>query len=67
MCRSGGLEYLNMYPETKKWVRQCVACQVHGYDPDMPNEARGARNIRAYFPPIKFNDIDLCDQYSEHM
>ena len=67
MYRSGGLEYLKMYPEMKKWVKQCVACQIHGYDPNMPNDARGARNIKAYFPPIEFSDIGLCDQCNEHV
>ena len=57
-----GNVYLTMYPELRKWVAQCVACQMQGHDPDMPDEAKGARNLRRYFPPLKLNDIGLCEQ-----
>ena len=56
-----------MYPELKKWVKQCVACQTHGYDPDMPDEAKGARNIRGYFRPMKVNDLGFCEECEKYI
>ena len=51
-----------MYPSFRRWINQCVACQRQGYDPKMPDEARGARNIRRYFPPLAVNSQRLCEQ-----
>ena len=50
-----GNDYLTMYPELRKWINQCVACQREGYEPSMPDDARGARNLKRYFPALSAN------------
>ena len=57
-----GNDYLTMYPELRRWINQCVACQSEGFEPTMPDEARGARNLRRYFPPLSTNELQLCEQ-----
>jgi len=57
-----GNDYLTMYPELRKWINQCVACQREGHEPSMPDDARGARNLKRYFPALSVNDLQLCDQ-----
>ena len=60
--RWDGNHYLTQYPELRRWMRQCVACQRQGVDPTMPDEAKGAGNLRRYFPELTVNEIGLCEQ-----
>jgi hypothetical protein len=62
-----GLEFLTMYPETRKWVKQCIACQSYGYNPEMPETANYYRNVKMYFPPMKVNDIGVCEQCEKNL
>ena len=66
MPRNGEV-YLKMYPEMRKWIRQCISCQNYGYLPNMPDEARGARNLKKYFRPFDVNDLGICDQCQKHI
>jgi hypothetical protein len=64
-----GEEYLRMYPQLKKWINQCSACQDIGYKPELPLElstysgekSAAAKNIREFFKPLPLNEIGLCD------
>jgi hypothetical protein len=31
-------KYLKQYPETQKWINQCLICQGFGYKPEIPDE-----------------------------
>lgn len=64
-----GEEYLKMYPQLKKWINQCVACQDIGYKPELPLElstwggetSAAAQNLRKFFKPLQVNEVGLCD------
>jgi len=58
-----GKSYLQIYPELRKWINQCVACQREGYKPNMPEDifpGVAAENIRKYFRELELNEIGLC-------
>ena len=54
-----GDDYLTMYPDLRRWINQCVACQSQGYKPSMPDEHT---NLRKYFQPLSLNEAGLCEQ-----
>lgn len=64
-----GEEYLIMYPQLRKWINQCVACQDIGYKPELPFElstygnetSAAAKNLRKYFKPLALNESGLCE------
>jgi len=61
--KNEGSLYLEMYPELRKWINQCVACQREGYKPDMPEDIYpgvAAQNIRKYFKELELNKTGLC-------
>ena len=63
--RNDGLLYLRDYPQLRKWMNQCVACQRLGYKPEMPDEITpgfGAKNLRRYFAELEVNEVGLCSQ-----
>jgi hypothetical protein len=60
-----GLLYLRTYPQLRKWVNQCVACQRLGYKPEMPEQITpgvAAKTIRRFFPEMEVNNVGLCEQ-----
>jgi hypothetical protein len=76
-----GEEYIRSCPELGRWIKQCVQCQVRGYDPNMPDEvgfvssywkAKGwknthtARYIRKYFKSLALDDCGLCEVCSRN-
>ena len=65
-----GLLYLQDYPQLRKWINQCVACQQVGSKPELPDSIGvgvAARNLRRYFRPLLLNEIGLCEQCSNAM
>lgn len=60
-----GLVYLDMYPQLRKWINQCVACQRLGYTPQLPEKHVAAKNLRSFFPELLLNEQSLCDQCAD--
>lgn len=57
---SEGEVYLEMYPYLRrKWMNQCVACQIIGYKPELPLEEW--LNLSKYFNSLSLNHIGLCE------
>ncbi|MFD4815096.1 hypothetical protein [Peribacillus butanolivorans] len=58
-----------MYPELRKWINQCDACNDIGYKPEVPLElstyggetSAVAKNLRKFFKELPLNEIGLCD------
>ena len=51
-----------MYPDIeKRWVNRCVACGSIGYRPEMPDTARGARQLKRELRPLPLNALGFCD------
>lgn len=62
---SEGDQYLEMYPELRRWIKQCVACGMTGYLPEMPSRIGGTHanyHIRRLFPRLKVDETGLCEQ-----
>ena len=62
-------QYLNDYPEVRRWLNECMVCHTLGYKPEMPETiypGSMAENIRKFFSPLKVNDISICDDCSIH-
>jgi hypothetical protein len=73
--RDEGDLYLRTYPETRKWMNQCAACQCVGYKPELPDvttrrtpEGEGATmiadNLRRYFAPLALDATGFCEMCS---
>jgi hypothetical protein len=70
-----GEDYLRMYPQLRKWINQCTACQAIGYKLELPLElstyggetSAAARKIRRFFNVLPLNDIGLCDVCKKFM
>lgn len=63
--KNEGLLYLRGYPQLRKWINQCVACQRLGYKPEMPQQIGvgvAAKNLRRFFPEMGINEAGLCEQ-----
>jgi hypothetical protein len=66
--KNQGEEYINGFPQFKKWINQCTCCQVRGYNPSMPDHIGdydkhlGAYYIKKYFKPLSINEDGLCEQ-----
>lgn len=61
------LEYLKSYPTLKKWVCQCVGCQLIGYKEELPEDiypGMAAQSIRKLFRPLKIDEYGLCEECS---
>lgn len=63
-----GENYIRAFPETKKWINECICCHKKGYKPDMPETINSpwgktvkANQIRKYFKPLAVNADSLCE------
>lgn len=67
-----GMQYLQQYPDLKKWINTCICCGQSGYDPNMPEvltanwgqgEVRTAKAyyIKKYFRAMSVNDLGICE------
>lgn len=62
-------QYAKMYPKISKWLNECIICHSIGYKPEMPesiNPGMLAENIRKQYPPLKVNEINLCEECERH-
>jgi hypothetical protein len=60
-----GEQYLRDYPDLKRWMNQCVACQSRGYRPDLPENIydrpnAAAGNLRSFFQPLPLDALGRC-------
>jgi hypothetical protein len=63
-------QYLKQYPETKKWLNQCIVCQSIGYKPEMPEKIHPgylAENIRKLLPALEVNELSICFACAQHL
>lgn len=61
--------YLKQYPETKKWLNECMICHTIGYKPNMPDKIYPgflAKNIKRFFSPLAINEINICKDCAKH-
>lgn len=65
---NAGEDYVQHYPELKKWINQCVCCQARGYNPNMPKGVGGffctiqtGNYLRKTFRPLAVNEFGLCE------
>lgn len=62
--------YLKQYPETKRWLNQCIICQSIGYKPELPEHIHPgmmAQNIRKYFSVLYVNELNICEECNHHI
>jgi hypothetical protein len=60
--------YIAQYPQTKKWLNQCIICQTVGYKPEMPQKIGigiFAETIRSYFNELELNEMGICKECSQ--
>ena len=64
--KTKGDAYVDQYPDLVRWLRTCTLCGATGHDPELPDQpfphfTMGARNIKAYFPPLSIDEHGRCD------
>ena len=62
--------YVQNYPEMKKWVNQCIICQTTGYKPNLPENIYPgvlAQNIRKIYTQLEVNEINICNDCEKHL
>lgn len=66
--------YINTFPELRKWIRECPICHTKGYNPKMPDSVGGsldpeyaARIIKNNLYPLKVNDMGICIICANHI
>jgi hypothetical protein len=47
-------------PRTRKWMVQCVVCQVVGYKHDAPREFFGRHHLVRHFRPLEVDEAGVC-------
>lgn len=62
-----GEQYINSFPQFRKWINECAACHKKGYSPSMPSQIGGEKSMGAYFikkhfRPLGLNEFGLCEQ-----
>ena len=68
--KNEGEQYIEAFPQFKKWINECICCHAKGYDPNMPDhighykENMSAKFIRKYFKPLAINEDKMCEQCS---
>lgn len=55
-----GERYLEQYPPFKKWINQCVVCQIKGIKASMPDEQVGHKNLKKFFMVLELDDLGRC-------
>jgi hypothetical protein len=67
-------QYINMYPQFRRWILVCPLCHAKGYDPKMPddigsplNPGYAARYIRRNLPPLEVDEMGFCLVCSKHI
>ncbi len=61
-----GKEYVNSFPNLKKWINECICCHELGYNPLMPEKISTVEGslevyyIKKYFKPLPLNEYGLC-------
>ena len=65
-----GEEYINKFPNLKKWINECICCHRKGYNPKLPDEIFKEKTyatyyIKKYFKPLYVNDKGLCEVCSK--
>ena len=64
--KTEGEQYIEAFPEFKKWINECIICHFKGYDPKMPQEIGkengnlGSYFIRKYFEPLEVDSNGMC-------
>lgn len=61
--------YLRQYPETRKWLNECLICHSIGYKPELPEKIYPglmAENIRSLYTPLAVNELCICDDCAKH-
>jgi hypothetical protein len=61
--------YLKQYPETRKWLNECIICQSVGYKPELPEQIYPglmAKHIRNFFRPLPVNELSICDNCAKY-
>lgn len=48
-------------PRVRKWMVQCVICQVIGYCADAPEKFFGRYHLVKHFKPISLDSAGICD------
>lgn len=62
-------QYLNDYPEIRRWLNECLVCHSVGYKPELPVKiypGQMAENIRKFYSPLVVNEISICDDCDRH-
>jgi len=61
--------YHKQYPETGKWLNECLICHSIGYKPELPKNifpGMLAENIRSLFNPLALDELSICDDCAKH-
>lgn len=61
------MDYIEKFPELRKWINECIYCHSIGYDPKMPEHVGGEYSMAAYyirklFQPLYLNEQKICCQ-----
>lgn len=63
-----GEEYINAFPQLKKWINECTLCHKKGYSPLMPQKITTVDGslevyyIKKYFSPLPLSENGMCEQ-----
>ncbi len=61
--------YLKQFPETRKWLNECLICHSIGYKPELPEKIYPgllAENIRSMFSTLNVNELSICGECAKH-
>lgn len=70
--KDNGSNYIQQFPQLKKWINTCVCCGESGYDPSLPEvltsswgqgeiKTVAADHIRKFFKPMCVNELGICE------
>jgi hypothetical protein len=66
----GKEEYLNAFPQLRRFLNQCVVCKETGYDAEKMEKKQGKyfqARIREYFHPLEVNNEGVCSDCARRL
>lgn len=58
-------EYLNAFPQLRRFLNECVVCHETGYNPEEIKKKQGKffqARFREYFHPLELNESGVCPE-----
>lgn len=62
--------YVKQYPNAKKWLNECIICQMVGYKLEIPQDIYPgllAKNIRKMFSPLPVTELSICQECAKYL